>query len=134
MLATARTDTPNLLLHGDIINLTPTPLTAASGAPDTTPQGGSFGVAPNPGSTDTTLELSAVGIGAVPTTVTANLLVSFDNGATWQDFATNLTLVATSKAAAQTVQHLVAGPLYAIALSAVTLGSATGVSIRAAIN
>lgn len=107
-----------------------TNLQAASGSPNTTPQTPAFTVQPTPGGGDRTLNVSAVGIGGVPTTVTANLLVSYDNGATWQTFATNIALVAAGVAAVTELLHLTGGPLYAFALSALALGgSATGVNI-----
>lgn len=111
-----------------------TNIQAASGAPNTTPQTPAFTVQPTPGGGDRTLNVSAQGIGAIPTTVTANLLVSYDGGLTWQTFATNIALVAAGVAAVSEVLHVVGGALYAFALSTLTLGGATGVNINVSVS
>ena len=128
----------NLLLRGDLLLLTPVALAAASGSPATAPQGGVFSISPSPSGEDITLVVTADGVGAVPTTVTANLLVS-DSGQTpssmvWQEFATAAPLVTAGVAIASEFLHLTAGRVWAIALSALTLGSATGVNIYASIS
>lgn len=104
-------------------------LTAASGAPNTTPQGFSFAVPMRPDGGDRTLMLSAIGAGAVPTAVTVNLLHSSDAGATWQTYATGLALVTASVASPQKVVNVVPG-LYAVAASTVTLGGASSIAIE----
>lgn len=106
-----------------------TNIQAASANANTTPQSPAFTVQPTPGGGDRTLNVSAQGIGAVPTTVTANLLVSYDGGSTWQTFATNIALVAAGVAAVNEILHVTGGALYAFALSTLTLGAATGVNL-----
>src|SRR5579859_3856452 len=71
-----------------------TALAAASGNANTTPQGPAFTVQPRGDRGDRTINFSAQGIGAIPTTVTANLLASYDGGATWQTIAVGLALCA----------------------------------------
>lgn len=111
-----------------------TNLQAASANANTTPQTPAFTIQPAPGGGERTLNLSAVGIGAVPTTVTANLLVSYDGGTTWQTFATAIPLVAAGVAAVSELIHMAGGALFAVALSALTLGGATGVNILATLS
>ena|SRR5271166_1741467 len=129
-LATASTLTPNLILRGDLLLVTPTALAAVSGAPNTLPQGGFFTFAPAGGGEDITLLVSAEGVVSPPTTLTANLLVSDNNGLTWQTYATALALVTAAVAATQNVLHLTPGRLYGISLATLTLGATcTGVNI-----
>lgn len=126
--ATAGTLQPYFLDAGSIVQCG-TNLGAVSGAPNTTPQTPVFTILERPDGGERTLNVSAIGIGAVPTTVTANLLVSYDSGSTWQTFATSIALVAGGVAANSQILHVAAGALFAFALSTLTLGGATGVNI-----
>lgn len=79
-----------------------------------------------------TLNVQAVGAGAVPTTVTANLEASSDGGSTFQPYGsqgTGLTLVATSVGTQQQVGDLIPGIIYRINITSLTIGSATSVSV-----
>lgn len=117
------------------------PITLANGvaAAQNTPGSGvlstnpTFTVSPR-GDGDRTLALNARGTGAVPTTATGTLWASSDGGTSWQIYAGSLALVATTTTADQVVLHLVAGLLYQLLLSALTLGSATAVSVDGAIS
>lgn len=111
-----------------------TNLQVASGAPNTTPQGPAFCVQPRSDLGDRTINFSAQGIGGLPTTVTANLLASYDGGATWQTFATNMALFAAGVGAQAEAIHVPGGVLLAVALSALALGGATGVNIIASVS
>lgn len=76
------------------------------------------------------LTISAQGIGGLPTTVTAFLIMSTDGGLTWQLASGSLALFATGAGAPQQVTNLTAGPLYALAVSVLTLGAAaTGINL-----
>src|SRR5215475_11281274 len=79
---------------------------------------------------DRTLWLAAIGAGAVPTTVTADLEASFDGGATWQKIATGLALVAASAAAAQKVLNAPRGVPLRINVTTLTLGGASSVAVQ----
>lgn len=83
-----------------------------------------------------TLSFQAVGAGAVPTTVTANLQSSFDGGTTWQNeqTATGMPLVATGTGLVAVAQNCASGKLYRLNVGTLTLGSATSVTIYCAVN
>lgn len=83
---------------------------------------------------DRTLALSVIGLDAVPTTATADLECSADGGTTWQKHSNAIALAATTVATTQRVTNLVAGLLYRINLTTLTLGSATSVSVWATVN
>ena len=72
----------------------------------------------------------AIGAGAVPTTFTADVECSFDGQLTWQKLATGLALVATSVGTAQKVINAPRGVPLRINATAVTLGSATSVTVQ----
>jgi hypothetical protein len=105
-----------------------TNLQAVSANANTTPQTPAFCVQQKDTGGEATLEVAAVGIGGLPTTVTANLLRSVDGGLTWQTFATALPLFASGVGAISEAIHVTPG-LYALALSALALGGATGVNL-----
>lgn len=94
----------------------------------------SFGVQPRPTGGDRTLVLAAAGTGAVPTTVTADLESSADQGVTWQKYATALALVAAGVGATTKVLNVVAGLLYRVNITALTLGGASAVGITVVAN
>jgi len=104
-----------------------TNITAAAASANT-PQTPAFCIPTAPGGTERTLEVFAVGIGGLPTTVTANLLRSPDGGTTWQVIVTNMPLFAAGIGAVSEAIHLTAG-LYALSVPTLTLGGATGVNL-----
>jgi hypothetical protein len=100
------------------------------GATSITPQTSVFGLTRGRTDTPKSLTISAQGIAGLPTTVTAFLLMSTDGGLTWQPASASLALFATGAGAPQQVTNLTAGPLYALCVSALTLGAAaTGVNL-----
>jgi hypothetical protein len=102
----------------------------AQAASSITPQTPVFALAAGHGTANKTLTVSAQGIGGLPTTVTAYLLGSWDGGLTWQPLSSALNLFATGAGAPQQVISLTAGPLYTLAISALTLGTlCTGVNL-----
>jgi hypothetical protein len=80
------------------------------------------------------LSLHARGAGAVPTTVTVGLYSSTDGGATWNLYKAAITLVTGTAATDSQVQDLVAGPLYQVLVTTLTLGSASAVSIDGSVS
>lgn len=91
-----------------------------------------FVVQPRGDGGDRTLTLQAMGTPVIPTTVTANIEQSNDQGASWQPVGsagTGLALVAASVGTAQVVKNLTAGAIYRINPTTVTLGNATNVVI-----
>jgi hypothetical protein len=120
--------TSNLILRGDLLNVTPTPLTTAQGG--TAPQGGTFSFSPEPGGNAAKLMISAKsGAGGTATPITGVLLASDDNGTTWLPVVSALAL-----ATGPVLQDAVAGRLYALSLSAVTLNGSSGVSLFVAVS
>lgn len=99
-----------------------------------TAQSYEFGIQGAPDHRDHTLTLAVQGASAVPTTVTANLEVSYDAGTTWQIYASALALVASTAATAQVIKDVVTGPLYRVNPTAVTIGSAVTYTVYAAVN
>ena len=89
-----------------------------------TAQSYQFAIEGAPGKGDHTLALGVIGASAVPTTVTANLEVSFDGGVSWQIYASALALVASTVATAAVIKNVVSGLLYRVNATAVTIGSA----------
>jgi hypothetical protein len=75
------------------------------------------------------LYLEAVGASAVPTTVTAQLTCSLDGGVTFQNLGSAINLVATSAGTVAIVTNVVPGAIYLLTLTALTLGSATSVTV-----
>lgn len=110
-----------------------TNIQAAAGSANT-PQTPAFTMQPSPGGADRTMNISGQGIGALPTTVTANLLASYDSGATWQIFASNIQLFVAGVAQEVQAIHVVAGPLFCFAVATLALGSATGVNLNVSIS
>jgi hypothetical protein len=106
---------------------------AAQGATPT-PQTPAFAIQPAPGGADRTLNLSAQGIGALPTTVTVTLLASTDGGATWQIYLSNIALFAAGVATEIQPLHMVSGPLFAFVITTLVLGGATGVNLIASLS
>lgn len=88
-----------------------------------------FAVQPPRGGGPEVLVFEAVGAGAVPTTVTGQLQISLDGGTTFQNYGAALNLVAAGVGAAQAVTNIVAGAIYQLTLTALTLGSATAVTV-----
>jgi hypothetical protein len=91
-----------------------------------------FVVQPGGAGAARTLNLEAIGTGAVPTTVTANVEQTNDGGATWQAVGTagtGIALVATGTGTAFNLTNLVAGPVYRLNVTTLTLGSATAAVI-----
>lgn len=93
-----------------------------------------FTVQPRTGGGDRTLSLSARSVAAVPTTLTASVYESSDGGTTWSLHQAGLALVASTVATNAQVLHLVAGLLYQVLVTTLTLGSATSVSVDGAIS
>lgn len=87
---------------------------------------------------DRTLNLSARGIAAgvptLPTTMSVGLYASSDGGTTWKLSQTAFALVAATIATDAQALHLVAGILYQLLVTTLTLGSATSVSVDAALS
>lgn len=77
-----------------------------------------------------TVTFTSKGAGAVPTTATATLWSSDDSGATWQTYKSGIALVATTTATDYQIQ-LTSGKIYQLTLTALTLGSATSVTVDA---
>ncbi len=93
-----------------------------------------FSVQPRQNNQDRTLALSALGVVAEPTTLTVDLECSVDAGTTWQKYSTAIALVATAVATTKVLTNVVAGLLYRINATAVTLGgSSTSVSVVATV-
>lgn len=93
-----------------------------------------FAVLPRQNNQDRTLALSAIGVAAVPTTLTVDLECSADGGTTWQKYSTAIALVATAAATTKVILNVVAGLLYRINPTTVTLGgTATSVSVLATV-
>lgn len=88
------------------------------------------------GATPHVLTLEAVGAGAVPTTVTANLTASSDGGTTYQTYGSNgsIALVATSTGTIAIISNLVSGLIYQLSIGTLTLGSATSVTVWAGVS
>lgn len=126
-LAAAGNLQPETIETGWLVQVTPSPGLAVAGVA-LTPQTPVFTLQPKQDGGPRTLEVSVVGIGGVPTTVTAQLLSSSDNGLTWQNEGSTLALVATSTPAPQQIT-VTQGRLYALNLSALTLGTATQVNL-----
>lgn len=93
-----------------------------------TPQTPVFTFPLKPDGAPRTLEVSALGAGAVPTTVSVQLLSSSDQGATWQNEGSALAVVATSVPAPQQIT-VSSGKMYAAVVSSLTLGGASSVSV-----
>lgn len=90
-----------------------------------------FTLSPTRGGGPEVLLFEAVGAGAVPTTVTAQLQASLDGGTTFQNLGAPINLVATGTGTIAVVTNMAAGAVYQLTLTAVTLGSATSVTIYA---
>jgi hypothetical protein len=109
-----------------------TNITVASGS-STGPQTSVFALQPAPGGGPRTLTIAAQGIGAIPTAINANLLVSYDNGNTWQLYSaagTAMPLFAAGVGTNFPVPNVDAGPLFALSCSGTfTLGGASGVNL-----
>ncbi|HLZ90204.1 MAG TPA: hypothetical protein VKQ28_00715 [Candidatus Acidoferrum sp.] len=104
----------------------------AVAASQVTPQSSVFTVQPRGDGGDRTLTIEGVGIGAVPTAASVNLLVSYDGGLTWGLYAgaTAQALFAAGVATPAIYKNVVAGPLYALSTSGTfTLGGATGINL-----
>jgi hypothetical protein len=83
------------------------------------------------------LTVEGVGIGAVPTAASVNLLCSYDSGLTWGLYAGSVAqaLFAAGVATPAVFKNVVAGPLYALSTSGTfTLGGATGLNLLVALS
>lgn len=101
------------------------PITTTGAAP-------AFSIQPRQNNEDRTLALSAIGVVAEPTTLTVDLECSVDNGTTWQKYKTAIALVATAVGTVAVILNVVAGLLYRINATTVTLGgSSTSVAVWA---
>lgn len=109
---------------------------AAQAATGITPQTPVFLVQPRGDGGDHSMNVEAIGIGGLPTTVTVNLLASYDGGATWQltQNGNALALFTAGAGTVQVIKNLVAGALYAFSISALTLGGATGVNLNVSLS
>lgn len=128
-LATAGQLQAYLLDAGSLIQIV-SGITAAGSA--LTPQTPVFAIPLKQDGGPRTLEVSAVGVAAVPTTVSVQLLSSSDNGATWQNEGSALAVVAASTPAPQQVT-VSSGKMYAMNVSSLTLGGASSVSVLASV-
>lgn len=124
-LATAGLLQPYYLDPGSLVQIV-SGITAAGSA--LTPQTPVFTFPLKPDGAPRTLEVSAIGIGAVPTAVSVQLLSSSDNGATWQNEGSALAVIAASTPAPQQVT-VSSGKMYAMVLTTVTLGGASSVTV-----
>lgn len=92
-----------------------------------------FTVEGSPNNRDHTLVLTAVGSAAptLLTTLTFDLEVSSDGGTTWGKYGANtaIALVATAALTAKIIVNVVAGLLYRLNPSTVTLGGQTNVTV-----
>lgn len=106
-----------------------TNIQAAAGTGNT-PQTPVFAVQPRGDGGDRTLNVTPVPIAAngTITTLTVNLLASYDNGASWEVYGTSNALGGAPLQSAQ-FKNVVAGPLYSLAAATLALGTATGVNL-----
>jgi hypothetical protein len=93
-----------------------------------------FSVFPRGDGGDRTLNLNVRSATAVPTTVTASLYQSTDNGVTWELAQAAFNLVTSTVATGAQALHLTAGVLYQLLITTLTLGSATTVSVDGSIS
>ena len=106
-----------------------TGLTTAAGAVNT-PQTPTFTLQPRGDGGDRTLNITAVPTPAAGTitTLTVNLLVSYDNGNTWQIYASSGAMGGAGIPSAQ-FKNVVAGGVYSLAVATLTLGTATSFNL-----
>lgn len=93
-----------------------------------------FTLGPSGISTGRTLNLSARGVGAVPTTVSAQVYKSTDGGTTWSAYGAAVPLIVAGVATDGQVVNLVDGPIYQVLVPTLTLGGATGVNVDGALS
>lgn len=122
--------TPIVLQSGN-----PTPVVNAATS-TTLPVGAvvPFTLSPASGGGPRTISFEAIGAGAVPTTVTAQLQASEDGGVTFQNLGAAINLVSTGAGSIQAIPNLDPGLVYQLTLTAVTLGTATSVTIYGAVS
>lgn len=75
------------------------------------------------------LNLKAKGVGALPTTMSVTLFTSDDNGTTWQAYGAAIALVTTTVATDAQIVNIAAGLMCQLLVTALTLGSASSVSV-----
>lgn len=109
-----------------------TNIAAAAGAVNT-PQSPAFSVQPRQGGGAKSLTVYAVGIGGTITTLTVNLLVSYDGGATWQVLASSGAMGGSPPVPTR-FDNLPAGALFALAAATLVLGTATGVNLSGSVS
>jgi hypothetical protein len=93
-----------------------------------------FSVFPRGDGGDRTLNLNVRSATAVPTTVTASLYQSTDNGVTWELAQPAFNLVQAGVVTGAQALHLVAGVLYQLLVTSLALGSATTVSVDGSVS
>jgi hypothetical protein len=98
-----------------------------------TAQSYEFGVEAAPDGHSRTLACCVIGASAVPTTVTANLEASFNGGTDWVIYKLAVALVAATVATAL-ITDLVAGPMYRLNMTTVTIGSAVTYRVKACLS
>lgn len=92
-----------------------------------------FGISMAPDTHSRTILFWTKGASAVPTTVTGNIEASFDGGTTWEIYKLAVAFVASTVATVY-VTDIVAGPIYRINLTTITIGSAVTFVISACAN
>jgi hypothetical protein len=100
-----------------------------------TPQTPAFCVAARGDGGDRTLNVTPVPIASngTITTLTVNLLVSYDGGASWELYASSGAMGGATLPSMQ-FKNVVAGPLYSLAAATLVLGTATGVNLDGSIS
>ena len=116
---------PNILDAGQVFSVV--------NAATATGAGPQFGVRQTPDGQPRTILLQAVGA-TMPTTLTAQLQVSNDGGSTFQNIGSAPNLVATSTGAPKSVSGIVPGAVYQLNVTALTIGSASSVTVNAAVS
>ena len=119
-----------VLPAGTIVNVVD-PTTATGGTGTATSY--QFGVEMSPDTHSRSILFWTKGASAVPTTVTGNIEASFDGGTTWEIYQLAVHFVA-STVATVFATDIVAGPIYRINLTTITIGSAVTFGIWACAN
>lgn len=107
-------------------------IAAAAGAGNT-PQTPALTVQERKGGGAKSLTVYAVGIGGTITTLTVSLLMSYDNGATWEVLATSAAMGGNPPLPAR-FDNLPAGAVFALNATTLVLGTATGVNLSGSVS
>jgi hypothetical protein len=111
-----------------------TNLTLAAGSANT-PQTPAFCVPPRGDGGDRTLNVTPAPVppAGTITTLTVNLLVSYDGGTTWEVYQSSGAMGGAPLLSTQ-FKNVVSGPLYSLAAVTLALGTATGVNLNGSIS